>query len=108
MGRAARNINGQVIMFADNITKSMKAAITETNRRRKIQIEYTRLEADIPLHKAGNRFPPRTRAAEKTVILKGRRRRVSEKGNMVSRDGNRHRSQECNRGPEAGCFGVEA
>ena len=40
MGRAARNINGQVIMFADNITKSMKAAITETNRRRKIQIEY--------------------------------------------------------------------
>ncbi|MEG0075439.1 MAG: excinuclease ABC subunit UvrB [Eubacterium sp.] len=40
IGRAARNIDGKVIMYADKITKSMNYAITETNRRRKIQTEY--------------------------------------------------------------------
>lgn len=39
-GRAARNIDGSVVMFADNITNSMKNAIAETARRRKKQIEY--------------------------------------------------------------------
>jgi excinuclease ABC subunit B len=39
-GRAARNINGTVIMYADKITDSMREAIDETNRRRKIQEEY--------------------------------------------------------------------
>ena len=39
-GRAARHINGRVIMYADNITESMKLTIDETNRRRKIQHEY--------------------------------------------------------------------
>ena len=39
-GRAARHINGRVIMYADNITDSMKLTIDETNRRRKIQHEY--------------------------------------------------------------------
>ncbi|UCB57527.1 MAG: excinuclease ABC subunit UvrB [Candidatus Omnitrophota bacterium] len=41
-GRAARNINGQVILYGDNITGSMKKAIDETNRRRKIQMEFNR------------------------------------------------------------------
>ncbi|MFH1692276.1 MAG: excinuclease ABC subunit UvrB [Candidatus Omnitrophota bacterium] len=41
-GRAARNINGQVVMYADTITDSMKAAINESNRRRKIQIAYNK------------------------------------------------------------------
>ena len=40
IGRAARNVNGKVIMYADNYTDSMKYAITETNRRRKIQNDY--------------------------------------------------------------------
>ncbi|MDV3192690.1 MAG: UvrB/UvrC motif-containing protein [Sweet potato little leaf phytoplasma] len=40
IGRAARNIQGQVIMYADNITDAMKIAIAETNRRRIIQQEY--------------------------------------------------------------------
>ena len=40
IGRAARNAEGRVIMYADTITSSMKAAITETERRRKIQTEY--------------------------------------------------------------------
>ncbi len=39
-GRAARNVNGQVLMYADNITRSMKAAIDEGKRRRAIQTEF--------------------------------------------------------------------
>ena len=41
-GRAARNLNGKVIMYGDTITRSMKITIEETNRRRKIQSEYNR------------------------------------------------------------------
>lgn len=40
IGRAARNVNGKVIMYADTVTESMKKAIDETERRRKIQIKY--------------------------------------------------------------------
>jgi len=40
IGRAARNINGKVIMYADNLTGSMQRAIEETNRRRRLQTEY--------------------------------------------------------------------
>ncbi|MBW6440531.1 excinuclease ABC subunit UvrB [Patescibacteria group bacterium] len=40
IGRAARNVSGKVIMYADNITGSMKRAIEETNRRRKKQVVY--------------------------------------------------------------------
>ena len=40
IGRAARNAEGHVIMYADNMTDSMRAAITETNRRREIQNQY--------------------------------------------------------------------
>ena len=40
IGRAARNVSGQVIMYADSITDSMAAAIDETNRRRAIQVAY--------------------------------------------------------------------
>ena len=40
IGRAARNVEGSVVMYADAVTDSMKRAISETNRRRSIQIEY--------------------------------------------------------------------
>ena len=40
IGRAARNVDGQVIMYADQMTDSMRHAISETNRRRKKQLEY--------------------------------------------------------------------
>jgi excinuclease ABC subunit B len=40
IGRAARHIRGQVIMYADNLTKSIQQAVEETSRRRKIQLEY--------------------------------------------------------------------
>ncbi|MDD4955014.1 MAG: excinuclease ABC subunit UvrB [Candidatus Omnitrophica bacterium] len=39
-GRCARNINGRVIMYSDTVTKSMQQAISESNRRRKVQLEY--------------------------------------------------------------------
>ena len=42
IGRAARNVDGKVIMYADEVTDSMKRAISETQRRRKIQMEYNR------------------------------------------------------------------
>ncbi len=42
IGRAARNSNGMVIMYADELTESMEKAINETNRRRKIQMEYNK------------------------------------------------------------------
>ena len=48
IGRAARNIDGKVIMYADKITKSMKNAIKETNRRRKIQEEYNKKHKITP------------------------------------------------------------
>lgn len=48
IGRAARNANGHVIMYADEISDSMKIAIKETERRRKIQEEYNKKHNIIP------------------------------------------------------------
>lgn len=48
MGRAARHTEGHVILYADKITKSMKAAIEEVNRRRKIQTEYNKAHNVTP------------------------------------------------------------
>ncbi|MBE6139361.1 MAG: excinuclease ABC subunit UvrB [Firmicutes bacterium] len=48
IGRAARNANGKVIMYADQISESMNVAIKETNRRRKIQEEYNKQNNIIP------------------------------------------------------------
>ncbi len=48
IGRAARNANGQVIMYADTVTKSMERAIEETYRRREIQISYNKANGIVP------------------------------------------------------------
>lgn len=48
IGRAARNTEGEVIMYADELTGSMEKAITETNRRRKIQQEYNEKNGITP------------------------------------------------------------
>jgi len=48
IGRAARNASGKVIMYADSVTEAMEAAITETERRRKIQTEYNEKHGIVP------------------------------------------------------------
>src|SRR5436190_3551978 len=59
IGRAARNVNGRVIMYADRMTDSMKQAIDETDRRRKIQLDYN----------VANGITPKTILKSKDSIL---------------------------------------
>ncbi|MCL4425754.1 MAG: excinuclease ABC subunit UvrB [Firmicutes bacterium] len=76
IGRAARNLEGKVIMYADNITDSMRRAIEETNRRRRIQAEYNRRHGIVPqtVHKAVRDAIQATRVAEKGAVY------LTEKG----------------------------
>jgi excinuclease ABC subunit B len=59
IGRAARNIEGQVVMYADQVTDSMQRAISETNRRRGLQLEFN----------AANGIDPQTIRKRVTDIL---------------------------------------
>lgn len=64
MGRAARHVQGEVVMYADTITNSMKRAIDEVARRRKIQIKYNKENNITP---TSITKPIRERIMEKTI-----------------------------------------
>lgn len=72
IGRAARNAEGHVIMYADNMTDSMKAAIDETNRRREIQQRYNEEHGITPktIQKAVRELISISRAAQPQDTLK--------------------------------------
>lgn len=85
MGRAARNVEGQVIMYADQVTESMRKAISEATRRRQIQIAYNEEHgidpqtirkniSDILLHAQGDGAP----------LPKGKRKRSRRSEELVS------------------------
>jgi excinuclease ABC subunit B len=69
IGRAARNVEGKVIMYADTVTDSMRRAITETNRRRQIQMDYNRQHNLTPrtISKPVRDIIEATQVAENTV-----------------------------------------
>lgn len=91
IGRAARNANGQVIMYADQITKSMKIAIDETARRRKIQEEYNKKHGIIPqtIRKKVHEVIEATKVAEDKeeylISTKNGKMNKKERNKMISR-----------------------
>ena len=75
IGRAARNVDGHVVMYADGISKAMRAAIDETDRRRDIQRKYNEEHGITPqsIRKSVRDVIEATRADESTMSYKGRK-----------------------------------
>ncbi len=73
IGRAARNVNGKVIMYADQMTEAMQIAIEETNRRRKKQADYNTEHGIVPvsIHKTVRDITERLSAGMHTVAEGG-------------------------------------
>jgi len=77
IGRAARNVDGQVIMYADRVTDSMQRAISETNRRRKLQQEYNKEHGIDPqtIRKAVTDILSQLRGSRETAPVPGEGKR---------------------------------
>jgi len=71
-GRAARNAAGEVIMYADIVTKAMKKAIEETERRRRIQMEYNKKHGIVPktIKKSADQILLSTKIADEKILKK--------------------------------------
>ncbi len=71
-GRAARNAAGEVIMYADNITPAMKNAIEETERRRKLQMEYNKKHGITPktIKKSVDQVLQTTKVADERILTR--------------------------------------
>ncbi|CAN5534961.1 excinuclease ABC subunit UvrB [soil metagenome] len=84
IGRAARNVDGQVVMYADEVTDSMRRAISETQRRRQIQLEYNKKHGIDPqtIRKAVSDIliAGMSRKRDGTVPTKSKSRRKEEFG----------------------------
>ena len=81
VGRAARHVEGHVIMYADNVTRSMHTAISETNRRREIQDAHNRQHGIVPqgIQKAVRDITERVKAvAEERAPYAAERKLMSE------------------------------
>lgn len=80
IGRAARNVGGQVILYANEVTESMRRALSETNRRRRIQVEFNREHGIEPqtIRKAVTDIIQAAQAAESRALYKTRRRLTGE------------------------------
>ncbi|MGH2699034.1 MAG: excinuclease ABC subunit UvrB [Actinomycetota bacterium] len=86
IGRAARNVDGQVVMYADEVTDSMRRAIDETQRRRMIQLEYNEAHGINPMS---------IRKAVSDILLFGR-----ERAETVPTKSKSRRSEPFGGGPE--------
>ncbi|NPV27252.1 MAG: excinuclease ABC subunit UvrB [Firmicutes bacterium] len=90
IGRAARNVEGKVIMYADTITQSMRVAIDETNRRRQLQMEFNQQHGITPetIKKAVRDVLEATQVAEPTptysAALQSDRLTVSELHKLIA------------------------
>ncbi len=80
-GRAARNINGKVIFYADEITQSMQKVISEVERRRKVQLEYNTEHGITPktIYKSVDEVMMTTSVADMRPVEFTRRKSVTEK-----------------------------
>ena len=72
VGRAARNVNGKVLMYADKITNSMRKTIDETARRRKLQMEFNEANGLVPtpLNKSKEKIMESTKVADGDLALR--------------------------------------
>jgi excinuclease ABC subunit B len=80
IGRAARNVGGQVVLYASEVTESMKRALSETNRRRRMQIEFNKEHGIEPqtIRKAVTDIIQAAQAAESRALYQTRRRLTGE------------------------------
>jgi len=88
VGRAARNVNGFVIMYADKITQSMQKTIDETLRRRKLQIDYNEVHGLVPtaLNKSKEKIMESTTVADGESALKTLRYEQSQEVALAAED----------------------